>query len=55
MDSIETIKEQLLVASEEQAESLRAYLAEEEAKRRGEELLNQRLRRKIERREDFCI
>lgn len=52
---IEAIKEQLLIASEQQAEALRAYLAEEQARRRAEELLEQCLRSRHDRGLNFCI
>lgn len=50
-----TITQETIDAALEQSEALRDYLAEEEARRRSEELLNQRLNQKIERSADFCI
>jgi hypothetical protein len=44
--SIERVKEELLIASEQQAEALRAYLEEEERRRKADQLLEQRLKEK---------
>lgn len=52
---IEKIQEELLIASEHQAAALRAYLAEEEARRKAEELLDSRLRARHDRGLNFCI
>lgn len=55
MNSLEKIKEELLVCSEEQAEALRLYLEEEEARMKAERLLDERLREKIEQAHCFSI
>lgn len=55
MNSLEKIKEELLVCSEEQAEALRLYLEEEEARMKADQLLDDRLKRKFERQTDFVI
>lgn len=44
MNSLEKIKEELLVSSEERAEEFRLYLEEEEARMKAERLLDERLR-----------
>lgn len=52
---IEKIREDLPVCNEQQAEALREYLAEEEARRKADELLAQRLSGIFERKCDFSI
>lgn len=53
-ESREQLLESLLVVDEKEAESLRAYLAREEEKRRSDEFLELRLRiGKVEQFEDF--
>lgn len=53
--STEEIREQLLIASDEQAEALRAYLELEETRQRAEELLALRLRDRMDRGLNFAI
>lgn len=55
MNSLEKIKEELLVSSEERAEELRLYLEEEEARMKAERLLDQRLRDQADRGLNFAI
>lgn len=52
---IEAVKEELLIASEKEAEALRAYLEQEERIRIANELLERRLRDRMDRGMSFSI
>jgi len=51
----ERLREELLVATEEQAEALRRYLEQEETERRAAEILEERLRSRHDRGLNFAI
>jgi hypothetical protein len=52
---LESIREELLVTTEERAEALRLYLEQEENQRKAEEILEVRLRERMDRGLNFAI
>jgi len=52
---LESIREELLVTTNERAEALRLYLEQEENERKAEEILEARLRERMDRGLNFAI